>query len=358
MRSMNDVLFMYYPKYDTLAETKDWIDPRAEAFDIYIDLYKIMSSLFKPDVMLNSLDPKDIKAQCKIVSSVVNLCAHYRQYYANVYSAYSRFFLVYSTGDFYSNKYYFKDYDKVNRERRENDYVKNEVFKHSAKIFETLCPYLPDIFFAKTDYEVAVKIHGIRYLISSYNTSLVMTKDPLTIQACICDDELLIFNHVKSRDNDHIVVSERKDAIENFCILMKRSLSDVSKKCIRFLDPTFFSLIVAATGYDKRSLPNIGTINGIVKLLYDLIIQDKIPNRLINPRTIYDRMSNKQKSRYDIETIVNRWKALDILIQYEWYKNSTEYEDKSYLINLDDPKELKYVNDHYFVENPLDLQRL
>jgi hypothetical protein len=54
----------------------------------------------------------------------------------------------------------------------------------------------------------------------------------------------------------------------------------------------------------------------------------------------------------------NRYKCIDLNFQIKMYDTMPESKDTSYIINLEDPDKVKYVNNNYFIKNPIDLQRL
>ena len=54
----------------------------------------------------------------------------------------------------------------------------------------------------------------------------------------------------------------------------------------------------------------------------------------------------------------NRFKALDLNYQIKLYETLPESRDTTYIVDINDPDKVKYINNNYFINNPIDLQRL
>lgn len=348
-------LLLYYPKYNAIQTTDELFDTRTEVFDIYIDLYRLVCSVYKPDVTIDRIS-QERQRPLVLVSSIVNMCAHFRDYYRRAFRANTRIFLVYSSGKFTTSKKYYSGYDKTNEALRTNDRYKCSIIEKSISLLGSLAAYLPDIYLVKTDYEVYLKVYDIIQKEYCGYPSILYTKEHLSCLLASEMDEIVVFNHISGR-NDRIVVSNRYNAIETFYEVDNKNISSFIKD-IRSINPFMLSILIAFTGYKRRDLRACKNIGYMVKRICNLIDQGYISNDYCDPRMVYDNLSKSDKKTIDIDLIENRWKAIDIRFQYEWYKNSFEYTDTSYKIDIDNPKELQYVNDHYFIGMPLDLQRL
>ena len=77
---------------------------------------------------------------------------------------------------------------------------------------------------------------------------------------------------------------------------------------------------------------------------------------------MYDQIISIASSK-DVMTLPlfefsNRFKALDLNYQIKIYETLPESRDTTYIIDLNDPDKIKYINNNYFTKNPIDLQRL
>ena len=348
-----DKMLMYYPKYETLVPTNELFDPMTREFDIYIDIGRMINSVFKPDTSITRISQEKFRPLV-LVSSIINLCAHMRSYYRKVFSSNSRVFLVYSNGEFSYSKKFMGSYNDINLNFKKNDPYKVSVVNQSLKLLNTLVPYIPDVYLVMNNFEVYVKIYDLIQKENIGNPAIVLTKENLDCLLASELDDVLVFNHIKSR-NERVAVASIYNVIETFYTIEKRSISDDSISKLKELRPRLLSTLIAFTGYRKRGLKIYKSVNSMISTIYDLSYNGYIPNDYCDPKLVYE---NIPKANLDIETIENTWKAIDIRYQYELYKNTNEYTDTSYKIDIDDPTELKYVNDHYFISMPLDLQRL
>ena len=92
--NIESVLLGYYIKYTrleqlTLTTIASSEFANSNDVDIYIDLYDMLKKLYSIDIYANK--------QFTIVSSVINLAAHMREFYWTRYHVNSRIYLIYAT---------------------------------------------------------------------------------------------------------------------------------------------------------------------------------------------------------------------------------------------------------------------
>lgn len=354
MINVEEKLLMYYPKYDSLVPTNEYFDPRTREFDIYIDIGRMINSVYKPETSISRISQEKYRPLI-IVSSIINLCAHLRSYYRKAFSAESRIFLVYSSGEFPYSRKFFENYNLVNIQLQENDQYKVSIVKQSIKLLNTLIPYIPKVYLSISNFEIYVKMYDI--ILKEYNENpiIIFTKENLDCLLASELEQVLIFNHIKGR-NERVVVGSKDNIIETYYAIDKRKINEDNLRKLRLLNPSLLSTMIAFTGYKKKGIFISKSLNETVSMLYDLIDKGNIPNDYCVPNMIFYNLVDKKN--INEELIENIWKSIDLKYQYELYKNSYEYSDMSYKNDINDPKELHYINDHYFVNNPLDLQRL
>ena len=144
--NIESILLGYYIKYikleeitaNTLAVSKYG---EMNEVDIYIDLYDMLKKLYTTDIYATK--------QFTIVSSVINLAAHMREFYWSRYNVNTRIFLVYGDETSLNHKQFYlsfwntkicdtRDYEKV-----------NSIVESQLDMIKLLCSYIYVIYFVK-----------------------------------------------------------------------------------------------------------------------------------------------------------------------------------------------------------------
>ena len=102
--NIESILLGYYIKYINLEElTANTIVvsefANSDNIDIYIDLYDMLKNLYSIDIYSNK--------QFIIVSSVINLVAHMREFYWSRYRVNIRIYLVYGSEESNNHKQFY-----------------------------------------------------------------------------------------------------------------------------------------------------------------------------------------------------------------------------------------------------------
>ena len=149
--NIESILLGYYIKYikleeitaNTLAVSKYG---EMNEVDIYIDLYDMLKKLYTTDIYATK--------QFTIVSSVINLAAHMREFYWSRYNVNTRIFLVYGDETSINHKQFYlafggskicdtRDYEKV-----------NSIVESQLDMIKLLCAYIYGVYFVRksTDF--------------------------------------------------------------------------------------------------------------------------------------------------------------------------------------------------------------
>lgn len=357
--SLESMLYGNYIKYDRLMELtySAFKGSSANNINIYIDLYSILSPLY------SRYDQYNILNYSIVTSSIINLCAHLRHLYRNRYNVESKIFLMYGTNTPDYNRSIYYGYNKSVADSIVNNEVIRVMINQNIPLLETLCQYLPDIFFIKTDWEIGVGITDIikrEELKGNDNPNIIYTKDQYLYQLTAMLPNTALFR-VKKHNGEDISSLVVRDNCFQAISMDKR---DVTLEEVALFNPELTSLLSTLSNLPSRGIKSLFSIFTALRLLNQAITERIIPNSYCtNPGIVYDYITNNGrliKSKgvsYTREMFINRYNAIDIYSQYIIYSNSpTKIVD--YDINLYDPESVKDINNRYFRENPLDLNRL
>ena len=109
------------------------------------------------------------------------------------------------------------------------------------------------------------------------------------------------------------------------------------------------------TGIPKRDIPSIFNYKVSLKILLDI----EQSYNVINPKSIYNHIiNNYPKTNITLEELEERYKCIDLNYQLELYILLPESKEESYLNQVKNFDELVHINDQYFKDNPMLLDKL
>lgn len=142
--------------------------------DIYLDLYSIIKSVYNNTVV----SMHDSGNNNAIVSTILNICAHYRHFYQSS-GVSTNIYIVFGSNDAFINTTarsfdIMFDYKRYNMPTDSTHmYINSQLTALSQ-----LISYTPDIYFIRTIYEGAPSILATMNLVNSSNHSIIITKNP------------------------------------------------------------------------------------------------------------------------------------------------------------------------------------
>lgn len=327
----------------------------ADTLNIYIDMYKMMIDLYEPQL--------EIKNTTIITSTMVNLCAHLRSYFWNHHRVNTNIFLVYSNmSDKYSKTYY-PNYNSGNDLKISTNDRITGLINDNANLLEILCPYLPDIYFVRGIHEPAAIILDLIFkeeATGNLSPNLVFTRDDIAMQIPACNPNTTIY--LNSKRTGVSLYSNFTNAIPIYLLKTgrKRLLENqgfVDK--ISCMSSQHIGTLIALTNLPSRNVKSEYDINKAINILYSAITRKSIINSYMsNPLDIYNGLFVGEESKLSPNSFEFRYKAVDLMSIYRNYLYSPQSKDVSYKVNLDDSNTVKAINNEYFKDNPLDLNRL
>lgn len=351
--SVEQLIFSNYVRYDRLKDIVNsaFNGSNATKLNIYIDLYSILKPIYNDGVRIENYNI--------ITSMIINMCAHYRDFFKTRYATKTEFYIIYSENCPYINNQFCKDYNYNNFICITNNKFMHNVIAQNIILLDELCKYLPDIHFIQTTFESGVLIEDliIRELNSNteHGPHMIISKDKYLYQLAALSMKNVIILRPKKYNKDDIsyyingynlidtVIKERKIKYRPFINL----------------NPGLLSLLYTLTNCDRNFKLVINT-SAALKVIETMISNMLIPNSSITDiNNLYDSIEKvcpKIVNHIDKASFINRFKAIDINIQHMIFTESIE---RNYSItNLYDPESVKIINNKYFTKNPLDLNRL
>lgn len=348
--SIEQLINSSYIKYNRLTGiiNEVFVGSNASHVNIYIDLYSVLKPIFGNNYAI--LDYSVIS------SCVINMCAHYREFFKTRYGVSSTIFIVYSQNNPYINNQFYSGYNEKNYKTITSDKLLIDMVKNNIELLELLCPYLPDIHFIKSEYETGVVIYDLicRQEAVAHVPHLVISKDVYNFQLVTLQQDTIILRPKKSKGEDLSYYINRYNVLPTY-LLIERKIKPES--VIPTLRPELLSTIMAMAGVKERNIKSVCNISSSLKILHRAIEEQKIINGYnSDPLTLYFNIDNSKLSISE-KTFEFRFKAIDIYFQYLVYMNTAECKSIK-LNNLYDPETLREINDKHFIKYPLNLNAL
>lgn len=326
----------------------------ATELNVFIDLYSVLHSVFSRTYRTEIDNP------LVITSALVNMCAHYRQFF-NKLGVATKFFLVYSDNIHTINRKLVFGYNNTFVVKSQIPLFRKIVDANFAILTE-MCPYLPDIHFINntSGYEVAVIIADLIEKINDGNPNLVISKDLYPLQLCYKYPNTSYLFPIKTYDtqthtsiDQSIMVPLMEKPTHNIAfwnlVCMRRKLDP---RKFYELDTHNFMLFEAMHVFPERDMVNLcGTADQVLKIL----IKEMNGNEgLINVKSMY---YHENLNTLPINLIESRVNALDIDFVLPYYQQDPESQSIK-LQNLDDNGTINMLNSKYFRDNPINTLNL
>lgn len=363
-QDMADILYGSYIRYDRMYEmTKFALYGATDVnhINVYIDCYSILRSLYTRGGEINRRD------SYAIASCLINLAIHIRAYFETRHNIMSKVYLIYGRArprQAIVNHY---SYNQKNMFMEDSNALLTSLIFDNLEVMKILCPYLHDIFcIVDMENEFSVIASAIIDNISINDKSphVIYSKDVLAYQLVAFKPRTCLYRPKKSNKNN-----SRED---NSWVVTKSTLYNayrygelgLKKERPTVLDVKMFSIFQAISGVKTRNLNSITNANTTIAILEEATGLNTFANGYNansifylepNPFTLISRFQDEVKAA----EITNRFAAIDLPYQTSLYKASINYmELEKSIINLYNPQEIRNINDRYFTEYPLDLNRV
>ncbi|MGL5751047.1 MAG: hypothetical protein ACRCXT_11005 [Paraclostridium sp.] len=348
--SIDQVIGTHYIRYGELTQMVNsaFVGSTADFVNIYIDLYSIIRPLYKNERY-------DIEDYSKVTSNIINICAHYREFFRTRYRVESKFYLVYSKNVSHVNNQFYPDYNIKTKYLYNNNRLIDEMVDYNIGLLELLCPYLPNIHFVKSSFETAVVMHDLMCREESNNSNphIVITKDMYNYQLAMHRENVTIFRPKKYKGEDMSYYINKNNVLNRYIEDRNINIQSIMGG-INY--PDTLPIVMAMSSIPERSMKSIVTAKTALKLVSEAIMQKRLNPSYNSINLVWDSIDN---SRLNISKVSfeSRLKAIDIIFQHSVFMCTQECNDMVFK-DLYDPDAVREINNKYFIYNPLDLERL
>jgi len=346
--AIDKVLYWQFIKYNTLSKLihKEYYNNPSEIINVYIDLYQILITIHRYVKIDNYF--------C-ICAIIINYCAHLRHFFKKL-NVYANIVLVYGDKSSKNITQFIPEYNTFYKNRIKSNGKINSVVKSNMELLRKLVPYLPNIYFREGTVESAVIMHDIiqRKLIG-IAPSLVISNSQYMYQLPLFSKSVKVINKSNS-----IKMQEDTTYSYNCNNALDAYLYEVKDVVLHnHFNQNTLSFIMSVLGLPKLSVLSMGMsyktalrISNSIPIGYeqDYEVIGEVYNNYLT--------KNKIKNKPSVESIINRFKGIDLGYQYSLYKLLPEYSETSFLNKLEDKEAVQYINNNYFEKCPIYLDEL
>ena len=309
----------------------------------------------KPRYAMDKLitSPKD---SMRIAATVINMCGHYRAFFRGL-GVNTNIYIIYGLNCPNINNTYVSGYNS----KFINSYIKKPdttaMIEENLKILNIMCQYIPHVYFFDIgDCEVSSMID---YLINTTNSrargleNVVVTKDILALQL-IPEHDVRVLRPIKTKNGDESFITWNANLWPSFINLYRKDKDPQIR-----ISNTFFQNVLAMTKVPERSMYAIFPISKAIKA-----IDAGVRTGFLDETKFYNQATlNTALTAMDIQCntadLEMRFRAINTHFQSTYVLPLEKPEFKRLrLVDLDDPVSLKEIVSKFFVNTPIDLDRL
>lgn len=352
-----DILYGSYIRYDRMYEMTKFAfygKTNSNSVNIFIDIYSILRSLYTKGSNIS------IKDSYAIASSIINLSIHIRSYFETRHNVSSKLYIVYGGARPKEAIVNYYRYNEKNILMEDSNYIMKSLIIDNLEVVKLLCPYLYDIFcIIDMENEFSTIVSSLIDLDDSKVPNIIYSKDALSYQLVAFKPYTFLYRPKKKMNSDVSWVVTKSTLYDAY----RYGELSLEKHFPTSLDVRMFSIYQAISGVKTRSINSLKNANNTVNILEQAVQSNTFPNGYnasaifyTNPNPFFKLFEN---GKIDPCDVTNRFASIDLPFQTMVYKTSIAFREIGKdIINLYNPNEIRYINDKYFLEYPLDLNRV
>ena len=332
--------------YDSRSDTSE--------INIFIDLNSFLKRIWDPR-------PYSYKTDNVLVASIINACAHYRNYFWTRHMVKTRIYLVWG---YNLPSYQSLEYNAHFRERVAIMKEAQELLDMTKAALEFLCPYLPQIYFIDGDeHEVAATIYTLAF--DNMMPNIVLTRDVYAYQLVAYCPNTFVYRPKKQYNQN------QSGIVDNSWVVTKTNLfralkheMDYKVKTDKPNDPRHLGYVFALSGMRKRHVKGIMTFNRACSVV--MAMEEERPESFTDPTTFEYTLCFDVPDRLrgigfrQSGDLVQRYKTLDVIQAANVLKQSSRYISitTNAIQDLYNPQAVMEINDKEYIDYPLELMEL
>ena len=344
--SANALMYSNFIKFERMFEIikEAFAGSNCNNVDFYIDVYSILKPFYQQAVIFE-------KRSC-IFTGLINCCAHYRQLFSG-YGVNTRFFIIYSDHSNPNNKMFVPNYNFGFDTSKQSNVELTELISDNIDLLEKFCPYLPEIYFFKSDIgeETGSIITSISSIVHQEGIeNIVLTKDVYNYQ--LAGRGFTILRPKKTNNIDASYYINQNNVMNMF--LEKRRC----KIRTNILNPGLLPFIMALTSVPERNIKSLINMNTAIKIFEEAVQSYRMTNEYhYDIHEVWNAILCDKLAKVNETLFTFRFKAIDLQFQSMVYINSPELIGFT-LVDLSNPELVKFINDRFFKDNPIDILSL
>lgn len=298
------------PFKDLYGLHKAYIPEDVVEINMFINLEPILAKFYQDDInkMANSLDQDD---RYLLSSELLNICAHYRNFFYSRMNKYTTFFCYWGSDRARYNCNLFEGFRKRHYSRVARDSTTfmnlNKLVKDNMEIAQLFSEYLPNIYFIDTQ---SFDPSALPYYVISANETpiglfnLVLSKKPLDYQ-------------LVSLERTYLLVA---DGENSYCIkpsnVYRNILKKTKQKTNSLIHEAFIPLIYSISGLDTLNIKGVSgyglsrTISSLEKMINSGQVENNelFANNMIHDVELLTILVGGRDNL--VETIQNNYKVI------------------------------------------------
>lgn len=343
------ILYSYYIKYDKMLKMveENMQNVNTNKLDIYIDVYDMLRPIYTQNVYTDK--------QFIIVSSIVNLAAHMRGYFYSRHNVATRIYLVYGEDNTMNHKQFYPSFGNDKFKDNINFDKNNSIVHDQLKMAKILVAYINGVYLVERNTNFAMFVYD-NIVKSNPTPAVILSKSKYAYQLPALLPNVFLFRPKKNaNDGDVSYCINHSNALVNY---FSSATKQDTIKNLCLINPELLSCVIALTGMPQYNLKTICTVSVASKMILEAIDNHRINNCYNSDIDfVYNAIPNLSKYMDNV-SFKYRFNAVDLVFQHRIYNSSAEARDITWLLDLYDPNTVKYINNTYFIDNPLDLNNL
>ena len=350
---IEQVLYGQFIKYKNLfgMVAREFEGSTANTANIFIDLYQLFLPAFRCLRVQNYYT---------MTAVVINYCAHLRAYFRQSHNVESNIVLVYSPNMSSNNTKFIAEYNSKYSARMNYNTKMMETLQDNIQMLRLLIKYVPNAYLKEGTVEPAVIIkHLIDTDFDNGIPNIVISSSDYMYQLPYYSRDTVVFRKKNVAGNNGFEDASFSYNGITAPLYFVQDTKGTVKGDIS-IPPSALSVLMCLSGLSGRSISSLFNITTSAKIVRFIPTEAVLAGDI---EYIYGAIQmcldkSKTKNKLDFDEFSNRYKAIDLRFQQAMYTMFPEASDKRYLESLIDPEALKAINNKYFKDTPIDLQRL
>ena len=329
-------IYSYYVKYENMVDiiNQQFAGSSATSVNIFIDVNDILCTT--ENKMVTSSPDIHLSNPLILITGLINMAAHYRQFFKTRYSCATKIYFINSIDNIiaplYDKKYFHK-------RPKSKEYIVDDNLMHQ------ICNYIYDVQYISTRVDFGTYTSFIMSYNVDNNPNIIITKDPFELQLCT-KSNTFVLRPRKYRGQDTSYMANITNAFYYYNGELHLSATALT---------TFMALVPPnAKGFKGCGIRKSTAIDILKE--YNGRFGIKYP---WDTEKEFAKINNLCSKPFNVSEVANRFKAFDIgYLHLRGFKNLPESRLYNGIVNLYDPQGMKKINETFFADNPLDFEVL